>query len=187
MINGYDYSRQSSLKSGPLCIPFVHLNLVSRAWLWNFTTLCEAWKGELKSLKSKFAQRAKFRKAKKFSKQKCKEFTRWNAEEELQWSLANCRRWTAVKKSLRKRNSIRHLYYISLRIWRISGARASRAPSGVLLGPGWPQDQAQMDGPRKFRKFPEKFWKNRKFPENLEIFMWPIKWKLLASWFTRTQ
>ena len=40
MICGDDYSRQSSLKSCPPSFPFVHLMLVNRAQLWNFTTLC---------------------------------------------------------------------------------------------------------------------------------------------------
>ena len=45
---------------------------------------------------------------------------------------------------------------------RVSGAGAPRTPCGVPLGPGWPQDHARMDGPRKFRKFPEKIRKKRK-------------------------
>ena len=41
MICKDDYSQQYSLKSRPTSFPFLHLNLVNRAQLWNFTTLWE--------------------------------------------------------------------------------------------------------------------------------------------------
>ena len=57
---------------------------------------------------------------------------------------------------------VEYLYYISLSLWRISGARAPRATYGVPLGPDWPQEHARMDGPRKFRIRNRKIRKNRK-------------------------
>ena len=45
-------------------------------------------------------------------------------------------------------------YYIWLREVWIYGTGAPRTPYGVPLGPGWPQDHAPMDGPRRNRTVP---------------------------------
>ena len=64
------------------------------------------------------------------------------------------------------------VHYIWLSQWRISGAGAPRTPYGVPLGPGWPQDHARMDAPRKFRIRIRKIRKNRKirFPPVLPYY-----------------
>ena len=53
-----------------------------------------------------------------------------------------------------------YLYFAKSNQWWISVAGAARTTYGVPLGPGWPQDHALMDGPRKFRTW--KIRKNRK-------------------------
>ena len=63
-----------------------------------------------------------------------------------------------------------HLYYIMLREHVHLDRIDPGTPYGVSSGPSWPQEHARMGGPRKFRKIPEKFRKNRKITEISENF-----------------